>query len=159
MTVWSTVHALDREASEPVPIGRPLSLTQAIVTDAHGNPVPRGLPGELLLAGHGIAEGYVGDASGGFVAHPLDAKVRAYRSGDRARLGADGLIYYLGRVDEQVKYRGYRIGIENIENTLCPDGAGIAVVPWDGVSLEDLLADLPEDQAHALVDRYLEEER
>ena len=58
MTVWSTVHALDREASEPVPIGRPLSLTQAIVTDAHGNPVPRGLPGELLLAGHGIAEGY-----------------------------------------------------------------------------------------------------
>lgn len=158
MTVWSTVHALEKEAGEPVPIGRPLSLTQAIVTDAHGNPVPRGLPGELLLAGHGIAEGYVGNASGGFVAHPLDAGVRAYRSGDRARLGADGLVYYLGRVDEQVKYRGYRIGIENIENTLCPDGAGIAVVPWDGVSLETLLADLPQDQAHALVDRYLEEQ-
>ena len=158
MTVWSTVHALDDDASDPVPIGRPLSMTQAIVIDAHGNPVPRGLPGELLLAGHGIAEGYVGNAGSGFVAHPLNTGQRAYRTGDRARLGADGLIYYLGRVDEQVKYRGYRIGIENIESTLCPAGAAIAVVPWDGVSLEDLLADLPEDQAHALVDKYLEAE-
>ena len=156
MTVWSTVHALDRDASDPVPIGRPLSLTQAIVIDAHGNPVPRGLPGELLLAGHGIAEGYVGDATGGFIVHPLNAALRAYRTGDRARLGGDGLIYYLGRVDDQVKYRGYRIGIENIESTLSPAGAGIAVVPWDGISLEDLLADLPEDQAHALLDKYLE---
>jgi amino acid adenylation domain-containing protein len=158
MTVWSTFHALDKDAGDPVPIGRPLSLTQAIVVDAHGNPVPRGLPGELLLAGHGIAEGYIGQASGGFVAHPLNAGARAYRTGDRVRLGLDGEIYYLGRVDEQVKYRGYRIGIENIESTLCPAGAAIAVVPWDGVSLEDLLADLPEDQAHALVDKYLEAE-
>ena len=158
MTVWSTVHALDREACDPVPIGRPLSLTQAIIVDAHGNPVPRGLPGELLLAGQGIAEGYVGGAGGGFIAHPLDPGVRAYRTGDRARLGADGRIYYLGRVDEQVKFRGYRIGIENIENTLSPDSARIAVIPWDGVSLEDLLGDLPDDQAHALVDKYLENE-
>lgn len=158
MTVWSTFQALAQDASDPVPIGRPLSLTQAIVTDAHGNPVPRGLPGELLLAGHGIAAGYVGDANGGFVSHPLNAEARAYRTGDRARLGVDGLIYYLGRIDEQVKYRGYRIGIENIEHTLSPDGAGISVVPWDGTHLEDLLADLPDDQAHALVDKYLDEE-
>jgi amino acid adenylation domain-containing protein len=158
MAVWSTYHPLDRDAGDPVPIGRPLTLTQALVIDAHGNLVPRGLSGELVLAGHGIASGYVGAVEGGFIAHPLDSNGRAYRTGDRARVGADGLIYYLGRLDEQVKLRGFRIGIESIEQSLsgaCPD---VAVIPWDGRSLEDLLATLPEDQAHALVDKYLHAE-
>lgn len=155
MTVWSTFHPLEQGAGDPVPIGRPLAMTQALVIDTYGNPAPPGLAGELLLAGHGIAEGYVGEAAGGFVSHPLDAEARAYRTGDRARLGADGLIYYLGRIDEQVKYRGYRIGIEAIEQSLSLDGVEVAVVPWDGTSLQDLLAGLPEDQAHALIDKYL----
>ncbi len=155
MAVWSTVQRLERGASEPVPIGRPLSLTQALVADTHGNLVPNGLSGELVLAGQGIAEGYVGDANGAFIAHPLDDRGRAYRTGDRARIGSDGLIYYLGRIDEQVKHRGYRIGIESIEQSLGAAGPEVAVIPWDGHSLEDLLAALPEDQAHALVDKYL----
>ncbi|MDJ0812614.1 MAG: amino acid adenylation domain-containing protein, partial [Woeseiaceae bacterium] len=155
MAVWSTVHPLEQGAGEPVPIGRPLSLTQALVADTYGNPVPRGLSGELVLAGHGIAEGYVGMANGGFVSHPLDEDGRAYRTGDRVRVGSDGLLYYLGRIDEQVKHRGYRIGIESIEQSLSASGPEVAVIPWDGRSLEDLLAALPEDQAHALVDKYL----
>jgi amino acid adenylation domain-containing protein len=155
MTVWSTFQPLAEDASEPVPIGRPLSLTQALVLDTHGNLVPRGLAGELVLAGHGIAEGYVGQAAGGFVSHPLDEDGRAYRTGDRVRVGSDSLLYYLGRIDEQVKHRGYRIGIESIEQSLSAGGPDVAVIPWDGRSLEDLLAGLPEDQAHALVDKYL----
>ncbi len=156
MTVWSTFHRLRPGDTDPVPIGRPLPLTQALVADRYGNLVPEGLSGELLLAGHGIAEGYVGYAQGGFIAHPLDSTSRAYRSGDRVRRGIDGLIYYLGRVDEQVKYRGYRIGIESIEQALGTNGAEVAVIPWDGTTLEDLLARLPEDQAHELVDRWFE---
>ncbi len=155
MAVWSTFYRLRRESGDPVPIGQPLGLTQALVTDRYGNPVPRGLSGELVLAGHGIAEGYVGEAQGGFIAHPLDDTGRAYRTGDLARVGGDGELYYLGRVDEQVKHRGFRIGIEAIEQSLGADGSEVAVIPWDGRALEDLLADLPEDQAHALVDKYL----
>ncbi len=155
MAVWSTVQRLERGASEPVPIGRPLSLTQALITDAYGNLVPGGLSGELVLAGAGTAAGYVGDRNGGFIAHPLDEDGRAYRTGDRARLGSDGQIYYLGRSDEQVKHRGYRIGIESIEQSLGAAGPEVVVIPWDGRSLEDLLAELPEDQALALVDKYL----
>lgn len=158
MTVWSTFHLLEQDTSEPVPIGQPLALTQAIVADAYGNPVPCGLSGELVLAGHGIADGYVGEAAGGFIPHPLDSEGRAYRTGDRARVGSDGQLYYLGRIDEQVKFRGYRMGIEAIEQSLSPNGAEVAVVPWDGTSLEDLLASLPDDQAHALVDKYLRED-
>jgi amino acid adenylation domain-containing protein len=155
MAVWSTFYRLQRGSADPVPIGRPLGMTQALVTDVHGNPVPRGLSGELILAGHGIAEGYVGAAAGGFVPHPLDDSGRAYRTGDRARVGRGGELYYLGRIDEQVKHRGYRIGIESIEQSLGASGPEVAVIPWDGRSLEDLLADLPEDHAHALVDKYL----
>ena len=155
MAVWSTCHPLPADTREPVAIGSPLGLTQALVVDAHGNPVPRGLAGELVLAGPGIAAGYVGAAQGGFIAHPLDDSARAYRTGDRARIGSDGLVYYLGRSDEQVKYRGYRIGIEAIEQSLSAGGPEVAVIPWDGRSLEDLVAELPEDQAHALLDKYL----
>ncbi len=156
MTVWSTVHRLQPGDDDPVPIGQPLSLTQALVADRFGNLLPAGLSGELLLAGHGIAEGYRGDANGGFISHPLDAMGRAYRTGDRVYCGVDGVIYYLGRTDEQVKYRGFRIGIESIEQVLGTSGGEVAVIPWDGTTLEDLLARLPEDQAHELVDRCLE---
>lgn len=152
-TVWSTFHRLEANAKDPVPIGQPLASTQALVIDTYGNPVPRGLAGELLLAGHGIADGYVGDRSGGFVSHPRDPEGRAYRTGDRVRVDADSLFYYIGRMDEQVKYRGYRIGIESIEQTMST--AEVAVIPWNGISLEDLLDDLPKDSAHALLDKYL----
>lgn len=156
MAVWSTFHRLHSDDDDPVPIGQPLALTQALVADRFGNLVPDGLSGELLLSGHGIADGYIGISQEGFIAHPVDSKSRAYRTGDWVRRGADGLIYYLGRVDEQVKYRGYRIGIESIEQALSENGEEVAVIPWDGTTLEALLAQLPEDQAHELVDRRLE---
>jgi non-ribosomal peptide synthetase component F len=152
MSVWSTVQRLAAGMQDPISIGRPLALTQALVIDAHGNLVPDGLAGELLLAGQNIAAGYNGDRQGGFVEHPLDSSERAYRTGDRVRVGADGRLYYLGRLDEQVKFRGYRIGIESIETALGVGGAAVAAIPWDGRTLEDLLAELPEHEALALID-------
>jgi amino acid adenylation domain-containing protein len=159
MTVWSTFCQLENGAENPVPIGQPLALTQALVIDDYGNPVPVGLSGQLLLAGHGIAEGYTGGIDGGFTEHPIDADSRAYRTGDRVRIGTDGQLYYIGRIDEQVKYRGYRIGIESIEQTLSPNGQQVAIIPWNGISLEDMLARMPEDKAIALVDKYLATDR
>jgi len=155
MTVWSTYCRLGPDAADPIPIGRPLAMTQALIVDESCNPVPHGLSGELVLSGHGIAEGYVGHTQGGFISHPLDQNGRAYRTGDVARVGSDGLIRFLGRTDQQVKFRGYRIGVEAIEQTLSNQGTEVALIPWDGMSLEDLLAELPEHDALALVDKYL----
>jgi non-ribosomal peptide synthetase component F len=155
MTVWSTCHRLQKGDVDPISIGRPLAHTQALVVDEVGNIAPYGFSGELVLAGHGIAEGYMGGVSGGFTAHPLEPGSRAYKTGDRVRLGADGLLYFEGRVDAQVKFRGYRIGVESIEQALGGVAGEAAVIAWDGTSLEDLLAKLPNDEAHALVDQRL----
>ena len=155
MTVWSTCHRLLKGDADPISIGGALARTQALVMDEFGNIVPEGFSGELVLAGHGIAEGYTGDVSGGFTAHPLDPGSRAYVTGDKVRRGTDRLLYFEGRVDEQVKFRGYRIGIESIEQALGGIAGEAAVIPWDGTSLEGLLAKIPNDEAHALIDERL----
>ena len=157
MTVWSTCYRVGPDAADPIPIGHSLAMTQALVVDELGNCAPRGLPGELVLSGHGIAEGYVGQAQDGFIPHPLDSNGRAYRTGDFVRVGPDGDICFLGRADQQVKFRGYRIGVEAIEQALS-DSTEVALIPWDGTTLEDLLAKLPDYDAHALVDKYLDDD-
>ena len=155
MTVWSTYHRLHKGDVDPISIGGALERTQVLVMDEFGNIVPDGFSGELVLAGHGIAEGYMGGFSGGFTAHPLDPESRAYVTGDKVRRRPDRLLYFEGRVDEQVKFRGYRIGIESIEQALGGVTGEAAVIPWDGTSLEELLAKLPNDEAHALIDQRL----
>ena len=156
MAVWSTCHRLKNGDVDPISIGGALSRTQALVMDEFGNIVPEGFSGELVLAGHGIGEGYIGGVSDGFTAHPLDPECRAYVTGDKVLRGTDHLLYFEGRVDEQVKFRGYRIGIESIEQALGGVAGEAAVIPWDGTSLEGLLAKLPHDEAHALVDKRLQ---
>ncbi len=111
------------------PIGHPIGDTCAHVTGLGGAPVPDGVAGELVLGGPGIADGYLGVAGrfediGG---------VRHYRTGDRARRRPDGALEFLGRVDEQVKVRGYRIEPGEVEAALLTHPAvGHAVVSADG---------------------------
>ncbi len=159
MTVWSTWHRLVAEQADPVPIGKPLSQTQALILDRWGNLVPDGLAGELCLAGAGIARGYMGSDSSatesGFIDHPLDPASRAYRTGDRVRRDSRGRLYFEGRVDEQVKFRGHRIAIESVEATLRRAGStALAVLPFNGESLEALLEQLPEAEALAMLARH-----
>ncbi|HEU0078950.1 MAG TPA: MupA/Atu3671 family FMN-dependent luciferase-like monooxygenase, partial [Longimicrobiaceae bacterium] len=121
-TVWATAHEV-ADADGAVPIGRPLANTRAYVVDARLHPVPVGVEGELLLAGPGVARGYLGRAeltAGAFVPDPFaeEPGARAYRTGDRARRRADGTLEFLGRADRQLKVRGFRIEPGEIEAAL-----------------------------------------
>ncbi|WP_219268589.1 non-ribosomal peptide synthetase [Pseudomonas sp. Xaverov 259] len=118
---------------ERSPIGRPLGNVICRVLDEQLNPLPAGVPGELCIGGIGLARGYLGRAgltAERFVADPLgEPGTRLYRTGDRVRWSADGVLEYLGRLDQQVKLRGFRVEPEEIEaRMLALDGIAQAVV-------------------------------
>ncbi|HEV7162122.1 MAG TPA: amino acid adenylation domain-containing protein [Solirubrobacteraceae bacterium] len=108
-----------RPDSLTVPIGFSLAGARLYVLDRLLEPVPAGVPGELCVAGAGVAAGYLGAAEqgGGFAADPF-APGAMYRTGDRVRRLRDGAIEFLGRLDDQVKIRGFRIEPGEIETTL-----------------------------------------
>ncbi|NVZ72778.1 non-ribosomal peptide synthetase [Pseudomonas costantinii] len=121
------------EDGERSPIGRPLGNVICRVLDDQLNPLPAGVPGELCIGGIGLARGYLGRAgltAERFIADPLgEAGARLYRTGDRVRWGTDGVIEYLGRLDQQVKLRGFRVEPEEIEaRMLALEGIAQAVV-------------------------------
>ncbi|MFE4520446.1 non-ribosomal peptide synthetase, partial [Kitasatospora sp. NPDC056783] len=134
----STVHALTRplEGAERPVLGRVVAGTAGYVLDEHLNPAPVGVPGELYLSGAGLARGYLGRpalTAERFVASPFTAGQRMYRTGDLVRRTRDGELEYLGRTDHQVKVRGFRVELGEIEAVLAahPAVRQAAVLPDD----------------------------
>ncbi|MCP2010931.1 amino acid adenylation domain-containing protein, partial [Duganella violaceipulchra] len=120
---WKEVSAAEVEAGGASDVGRPLADLYCYILDAHREPVPAGVTGELYVGGAGLARGYLNRPelnAERFLANPFvgQPSARLYRSGDLARWSATGGIDYLGRIDHQVKIHGYRIELGEIEAAL-----------------------------------------
>ncbi len=127
-TVWSTAYKVEasrlaRSKDAPESIGRPIANTQIYILDAHLQPVPIGVPGELHIGGDGLARGYLNRpelTEEKFIPDPFSNELgaRLYKTGDLARYLPDGNIDYISRIDHQVKIRGFRIELGEIEAVL-----------------------------------------
>jgi amino acid adenylation domain-containing protein len=124
-TTFATWHLVEHrpQPGERIPIGRPLSNTRLYLLDEAGRPVPQGIVGEIWLGGDGLARGYHGDprlTAMQFSPDPFSPQsgARMYRSGDLGRYQNDGSIEFVGRRDRQIKLRGFRIELEEIEAVL-----------------------------------------
>lgn len=131
--------------SRPITIGRPIRNTAAFVLDDRGDIVPIGVPGELWLGGPGVTRGYLADAEASQArfrtVRVAGHEGRLYRTGDLARYLADGSLEFLGRADRQVKIRGVRIELGEVETSISEVGRCSAlVVPFDGPGGIQLLA-------------------
>ncbi|MCY9406343.1 amino acid adenylation domain-containing protein, partial [Bacillus spizizenii] len=119
-TIWSAVQPINEECSHAT-IGRPIANTQMYITDSKLVPVPAGVPGELCIAGDGVAKGYYKKqelTNSKFIDSPFEPGSKLYRTGDMARWLPGGRIEYIGRIDNQVKIRGFRIELGDIESRL-----------------------------------------
>jgi amino acid adenylation domain-containing protein len=118
-TIWSII---DRVEAGAIAIGRPIGNTQIYILDPNLQPVPVGVIGELYIGGAGVAKGYLNRSeltAERFISNPFEiGDSRVYKTGDLARYLPNGNIEYLGRSDFQVKLRGFRIELLEIEATL-----------------------------------------
>jgi amino acid adenylation domain-containing protein len=180
-TVWSTacrIDTLDIRPGARVPIGKPISNTQIIVLDQHGQLVPVGVAGELYIGGAGVVAGYLNRpeltaerfvevhaslSTQSPIMH-MHHSPKMYRTGDLVRWRGDGLIEFLGRADQQVKIRGFRIEPGEVEDVLRTHPAvqdAVVVARYqspvasdvndDPQSLAEALEQLPPDVAQMLI--------
>ena len=117
----------DFAGTAPVPIGRPIWNVAIAVLDARSEPCPAGVPGELVIGGAGVGPGYVNDdalTAARFAPNHLAEwpRTRLYRTGDCVRQRDNGAIEFLGRFDHQVKVRGFRVEIGEIESAIAAHG-------------------------------------
>ncbi|HET9893401.1 MAG TPA: amino acid adenylation domain-containing protein [Streptosporangiaceae bacterium] len=120
-TINATFSQYSGKIEAPLPIGRPVWNTQTYVLDAWLRPVPVGVPGEVYLGGAGVSRGYLGQpalTSSRYIANPFGQGTRLYRTGDLARFLPDGSLEFVRRVDDQVKLRGFRVELGEVEATI-----------------------------------------
>ncbi|AUS79764.1 hypothetical protein C1701_17150 [Actinoalloteichus sp. AHMU CJ021] len=151
-TVFATAHRITAADAERgrVPIGMPIANTRVYVLDPDRHPVPVGVPGELHIAGDGLAEGYLGRddlTAERFTTAPFAPEERLYRTGDLGRWLDTGVLEILGRLDDQVKIRGFRVEPGEIEAALLahPSVTAAAVTTTQTAGHRQLVA-------HAVVD-------
>lgn len=142
-TIWSCIHRV-QNTDGAVPIGRPIANTQLYILDDALRPVPSGSPGELFIGGDGVTLGYLDRpdlTAARFLSDPFSSRAgaRMYRTGDRARHLPSGDVEFLGRRDHQVKVRGYRVELSEVEAALGghPDVGEAVVVAARETDLAD----------------------
>ena len=163
-TTFTCCYRVPRDLSESaasIPIGRPIGHTTVYVLDEHQHPAAPGTAGQLYTGGAGLARGYLNDpglTAAKFIPNPF-GEGRLYKTGDLVRSHADGNIEFLGRMDNQIKLRGFRIEPGEIENTLAAHPRiqrAAAVVHEDAGGDKQLVAyTVPHDQADAPGDQEL----
>ncbi|MCP5049944.1 MAG: amino acid adenylation domain-containing protein, partial [bacterium] len=118
-TTFSTSHLIPEEYNGPIPIGKPIDNSTAYILDGNNQPQPVGVVGELCVGGDGVSRGYLNNPELTNEKFEVrSSKFALYHTGDLAKWRSDGVIEFLGRVDAQVKVRGFRIELEEIENRL-----------------------------------------
>ncbi len=135
-TIWSTIYQVtsnkNQGVSNTVPIGRPIANTQIYILDSNLQPVPIGVIGDLYIGGDGVSRGYLNRpelTAERFIPNPFGSSSVIYKTGDIARYLPDGNIEFFGRSDQQVKVRGFRIEIGEVEVALAGHSSvGQAVV-------------------------------
>ncbi|MFJ7153495.1 amino acid adenylation domain-containing protein [Streptomyces sp. NPDC101118] len=145
-TTFTTTHSVARseDVDGPLPIGRPVPGTRVYVLDQRRRQVPPGAVGELYTSGEGLADGYLGDRAEtdrSFGHLSPDVPERLYRTGDLVRIDTSGRVRFLGRADDQVKLRGYRVELSAISDVLAehPEVQDAVVLVTDGDSAEKRL--------------------
>ncbi|WP_150451333.1 non-ribosomal peptide synthetase [Arenibacter lacus] len=166
-TVWCTVHRINSaEEHGKVPIGRPIENSEILLLDDHLNHVPFGAKGEIYIGGAGVANGYLNrdEASEeAFIAHPfkMDAPYKLYKTGDIGRYRFDGNLEFLGRKDTQIKIRGHRVSLHEIESLIrttdCVYEVMVKLESTGGELQEVAVADFSVEELLAFMDKYMEE--
>ncbi len=148
-TIWCAMHACRAPtAAAPVPIGRPGANMRVYVLDEQLRPAPVGVAGELYVGGAGVARGYLNRpelTAAAFIPDPFsgDAGARLYRTGDVVRWLEEGELEYVGRRDSQVKVRGFRVELGEVEAALAAHAAvreAVVVAQGDAPSVQSLTA-------------------
>lgn len=132
-TIGVLMHDTGLDARDPLPLGTPLANTRIHLLDRHGRAVPRGVVGEIGIAGAGLAAGYLAQAeltAQRFPASPLEGGERVYRSGDLATVDEDGAVVFLGRGDNRVKISGVMVQPEAMAALLLQHPAVAAAHVW-----------------------------
>jgi surfactin family lipopeptide synthetase C len=168
-TVWSTVFACTAKDNQAaVPIGRPVANTRVYVLGLDMEPVPVGVPGQLYIGGAGVARGYLNQpqltrerfVADPFAADPLaagqDKTARLYRTGDWVRYRTDGNLEFIGRRDGQVKIRGHRVELGEIETALAThEAVGNVVVSQAEYTNDAKVNKTTDDNTDSLMQRLL----